>query len=147
MANTENNEVQNVFYVPVNFADNGKIANGMFATRNAVEAIILVALLGYPLVILPISFTVKVILGAVILIPVGIFALIGVDGDSLSQFLVRVWKYRKQKRRLHLTPPGAIGSERTAPKKSETIEREEGHDEETREEGESAEEPEAGEGA
>lgn len=101
------NEINNVFAIPVNYTDSGKFANGMFETRNAIEAVILVVLLGYPLVAwVPVSLTAKVVIGTIFILPLAILALIGIDGDSFTQYVMRVFKYTKSKRKLHLRRVG-----------------------------------------
>jgi len=103
----ENNEINNVFAIPVNYTDSGKFANGMFETRNAVEAVIVVALLGYPLFAwFSFSIMAKIVIATVLVLPLAILALIGIDGDSFSQYLVRIFKYRRNKRTLHLRRVG-----------------------------------------
>jgi len=120
----ENNDFNNVFAIPVNYTDSGKFANGMFETRNAIEAAILLVLFGYPLVFwAPFSLTVKVVVGAIFLLPLTILALIGIDGDSLTQFIMRVFKYQKNKRNLHLRRVGYKYNEedlKFVPKKQDT---------------------------
>ncbi|MEE1502654.1 MAG: hypothetical protein UGF89_00175 [Acutalibacteraceae bacterium] len=103
----DNNEINNVFAIPVNYTDSGKFANGMFETRNAIEAVILVLLFGYPLVAwVPVSLTAKVVIATIFILPIAILALIGIDGDSFSQYVLRVFKYSKSKRKLHLRRVG-----------------------------------------
>ncbi len=103
----ENYEVNNVFAIPVNYTDSGKFANGMFETRNAVEAVALLVLIGYPLIKwVPVGLTVKLVIGTIFLLPLVILALIGIDGDSFSQYILRVFKFRKNKRKLHLRRVG-----------------------------------------
>ena len=37
----------NVYVIPANYTDSGKLFGGMIAPRNAVETVLLLALLGY----------------------------------------------------------------------------------------------------
>lgn len=98
---------ENVFAIPVNYTDSGRFLNGMFETRNAIEAGIVLFVLGYPLVAwLNWSLMTKVIIASVVILPLVILALIGIDGDSFTQYLIRIIKYSKQKRVLHLRRVG-----------------------------------------
>lgn len=101
------NDFNNVFAIPVNYTDSGKFANGMFETRNAIEAVILLVVLGYPLIAwVPIGLTAKIVVGTIVLLPLTILALLGIDGDSFSQYVMRVFKFGKNKRKLHLRRVG-----------------------------------------
>ena len=44
----EEREYRNVYVIPANYTDSGKLLGGMVETRNAVEAGALVLLVGYP---------------------------------------------------------------------------------------------------
>ena len=41
-------EYSNVYAIPANYTDSGKLLGGMVDTRNAIEAVLLVILVGYP---------------------------------------------------------------------------------------------------
>jgi len=98
----EEKEYNNIYAVPANYTDSGKLLGGMLEIRNTVEAIILVALLGYPeLVWLPVSTTAKVIIMTVTLIPLGVLALMGIGGDSLMQFFTHMIRFWVNRRNLH----------------------------------------------
>ena len=66
----EEKEFNNIFAIPVNYTDSGKVLGGMFELRNVIEAIILLLIVGYPeLRLIPMSGTVRIIVMAVTLIP------------------------------------------------------------------------------
>ena len=44
----EDRETANIYMVPANYTDSGKLFGGMVETRNAVEAGLLVAAAGFP---------------------------------------------------------------------------------------------------
>ena len=48
MIRLDEKEYNNIYAIPANYTDSGKILGGMLEPRNAVEAVILVVLLGYP---------------------------------------------------------------------------------------------------
>ena len=61
----EEKEYSNVYAIPANYTDSGKLLGGMVETRNAVEAVALVGLVGYPeLMWLPLSATIKIVVKA-----------------------------------------------------------------------------------
>ncbi len=84
--------------IPTNYTDAGKIL-GMFEIRNVVET----AAIGVPLIILilaasPFGLTWTVIGGAVIVVPVCGFGLLGVRDYSLLTFLRLYYAWRKGRR-------------------------------------------------
>lgn len=94
-------EELDVYVIPPNFIEGGKRFGGMFKMRNAIEAGILAggcALLGFKL---PLSLTGKIIVLCFISLPLAIFGLLGVDGESLSQYIVSVFKFLRNRRRLY----------------------------------------------
>ena len=44
----EEKEYSNVYAIPANYTDSGKLLGGMVEPRNAVEAVALVIMVGYP---------------------------------------------------------------------------------------------------
>ena len=83
----EEKEYSNVYAIPANYTDSGKLLGGMVETRNAIEAVFLVALVGYPeLMWIPMSTTIRIVVMTVTLIPLGVLAVMGIDGDSLVQY-------------------------------------------------------------
>jgi len=100
-------EYNNVYHIPANYTDSGKLLGGMLETRNAVEAGILVLAIGYPeLMWLPAKALTKAVVMIVTLVPTGVLALMGVGGDSLGQYLRHMVKFRMNKRKLHMRRVG-----------------------------------------
>ncbi len=98
----DDKEFNNIFAIPVNYTDSGKVLGGMFELRNVIEAVILLIAVGYPeLRLIPMSGTVRLIVMVVTLIPLAIFALVGIDGESLFQYAGHIAKYILNKRKLH----------------------------------------------
>ena len=86
----KNKEERDIFLIPPNFLNEGSLFGGMLKLRNTLEAVILVAGITITIPILKItvfSFTAKTILLCLTALPIGIFALIGVGGESLTAFL------------------------------------------------------------
>ena len=65
----EEQEFNNVYAIPANFTDSGKILGGMVEPRNAIEALILVFALGYSeLMLISMASTVRIVVMVVTLI-------------------------------------------------------------------------------
>lgn len=95
-------EYNNVFAIPANYTDSGRIMGGMLETRNAIEAVIIVGLIGYPEIAwLPLDTTIKIVVVVVTIIPVGVVALMGIGGDSLMQYMSHIVEYWFSRRKLH----------------------------------------------
>ena len=66
----EDREFDNVFSIPANYTDSGKILGGMLEPRNAIEAVILLVIVGYPeLMWIPMPSTIRIVVMTVTLIP------------------------------------------------------------------------------
>ena len=86
------------FFIPTNFEDSGKLM-GIFNMRNVIEA----GILSLPFVFLtfklvPVSLTWKIILSAVFAIPIGGFALIGINDDPLTVFVKIWWRWLRNRK-------------------------------------------------
>ena len=96
MSNQNENDT---YIIPPNFVDTGTFFGGMFKARNVIEAGILSAAVGIPVcVFLPLGLTAKIIVLCLTALPIALFALIGISGESLSSFLVIFLKYLKNRR-------------------------------------------------
>ena len=68
-------EYSNLFAIPANYTDSGKIFGGMLEPRNAIEAVLLVLVVGYPeLMLIPMPGTIRIVVMTVTLIPLAIVA-------------------------------------------------------------------------
>lgn len=95
-------EYSNTYVIPPNYTDSGKLLGGMLETRNTIEAAVLIVLVGYPeLMWLPLSVTAKIVVMTVTLLPLGVFALMGLGGDSLLQYATHIVLYWFHRRKLH----------------------------------------------
>lgn len=103
----EEKEYNNLFAIPANYTDSGKILGGMLEPRNAIEAVILLIAVGYPeLMLIPMPTTIRIVVMTVTLIPLGILAAMGIDGDSLFQYAGHIIRYLARRRKLHLRRVG-----------------------------------------
>jgi type IV secretory pathway VirB4 component len=76
----------------------GTFCGGMFKARNAIEAIILAAAVGLPVLRLNISLSARIIVLCVTALPLALFALIGINGESLSSFIWNFLVFLKNRR-------------------------------------------------
>ncbi len=98
----EEKEYSNVYAIPANYTDSGKLLGGMVETRNAVETLLLVALVGYPeLAWIPMSTTIRIVVMTVTLLPLAVVSFMGIDGDSLLQYLGHIVAFFVHRRKLH----------------------------------------------
>lgn len=98
----DDREVNNIYAIPANYTDSGKLFGGMLEVRNTVEAVFLVVLLGYPeLMWLPITGTMKIVVMTITLLPLGVVALMGIAGDSLLQYCGHITRHSLRRRQLH----------------------------------------------
>ena len=89
----EEKEYSNVYTIPANYTDSGKLFGGMVDTRNAIETLFLVALVGYPeLFLIPMPGTIRIVVMTVTLLPLAVLCVMGVDGGSLFRF----WTNRRK---------------------------------------------------
>ena len=97
----------NVYAIPANYTDSGKILGGMLELRNAIEAGLLLILAGYPeLMWLPVSDTIKIVIMTVNMLTLGVLAVMGIDGDSLFQCLCHVLAFAGNRRKIHMRRVG-----------------------------------------
>lgn len=97
----EDREFDNVYSIPANYTDSGKILGGMLEPRNAIEAVILLIVVGYPeLMWIPMPTTIRIVVMTVTLIPLAVVAMMGIDGDSLFQYLGHIIHYFFNRRKL-----------------------------------------------
>lgn len=112
-----NKNDHDTYIIPPNFIETGTFFGGMFRARNVIEAGILVFAIGAPVFLfLPFGLTTRIIILCLTALPVGLFALIGISGESLSQFLVIFLKYLRNRR--VVGGDGAQPEEKAAPSKS-----------------------------
>ena len=88
----------NEYFIPSNFEDSGKLV-GVFKIRNTVEA----GVLSLPFVYLIFKFlslglTWKIIVSAIFAVPIGGFALMGINDDPLTVFAATVWKWWRRRK-------------------------------------------------
>ena len=94
-----NKNDHDIYIIPPNFIETGTFFGGMFLARNVIEAGILAFAIGTPVFLfLPFGLTARIIALCLTALPVALVALIGISGESLSQFLVTFLKYLRNRR-------------------------------------------------
>lgn len=103
----EEREYSNIYAIPANYTDSGKIMGGMLEVRNAVETGFLVALVGYPeLMVIPMPIKIRIVVMTLTLLPLGVLSMMGIDGDSLFQYVSHMLRYVAGRRKLHFRRVG-----------------------------------------
>ena len=121
-----NNNDHDTYIIPPNFVDTGTFFGGMFKARNVIEAGILSAVVGIPVfVCLPFGLTTRIIVLCLTAMPLGMVALIGISGESLSSFLFIFLKYLRNRRVVGIeeqsSSPGAANDKPAPAKKRQKI--------------------------
>jgi hypothetical protein len=95
-------EFSNVYAIPANYTDSGKLLGGMLETRNTIETCFLLLLAGYPqLMWMTVPITIKVVVMTVTLLPLCVIGLMGIGGDSLMRYAVHMVMFFVRRRKLH----------------------------------------------
>lgn len=92
-------ERHNVYIIPDNFIEGGRVFNGLIKTRNLIEGIFFALITGFPLwnIAYP-SLEVKIIVMISCIGPVFLLALFGINDSSLLENIIYFLKWRKNKR-------------------------------------------------
>lgn len=91
-------EKQTIVFIPRNFIEKGTFMGGMFKIRNAIEGGILAVLIAIPVIQLPLSLTVRIIILCMTALPAAMISLIGIGGESISAFLMNALRFLKNRR-------------------------------------------------
>ena len=95
------NEERDVYIIPPNFIEGGTLMGGMFKTRNVIEASILGVVTGWPVMNLGLSLTTRIIILCLTALPLVLIAIIGISGESLSQFILLFISWLRNRRQLN----------------------------------------------
>ena len=91
-------EETDIYVIPPNFIETGTIFGGTVKFRNAVEALLIALAIGIPEFRLPVTLTTKIIIACLTVLPLSLFAIIGINGESLSSFVINFFLYLKNRR-------------------------------------------------
>lgn len=114
-----------VYTIPPNFAQEGTIFSGRVRFRNAFEAGFLGLILLRLLISLEWGIRGKIYAGVILILPVVIFAVLGVQGESLTSFLFQFVKYLNR-RRILTAPNGRYRLKRNRRLKKQEKKRQKG---------------------
>ena len=88
----------NHYYIPNNFTTEGTLMGGSLKIRNVVEGGIMAFLVGYPIWLIPMNMTVKIVLLLSLCAPLAVLGIIGINSGPVSEFLSDYIKLKKAKR-------------------------------------------------
>ena len=91
-------EENDIYIIPPNFIDTGTVFGGTIKLRNAAEALVLSLLIGFPVFHIPATLTTRIIVACLTVLPAALFAVIGINGESLSSFVINFFVYLKNRR-------------------------------------------------
>lgn len=94
---SEENRID-IYTIPPNFAEEGTLLSGRVKTRNALETAFILAGLVPLILSLHVPGKTKIYIGMVVLVPVVILAVMGVQGESLFAFIASFIRYVKRRR-------------------------------------------------
>ena len=122
-------EHHDTYLIPPNFIEGGTFFGGMFKIRNVIEAGILAVAVGVPVLSIHISLTARIIILCLTALPLALFGLLGVSGESLSSFVFAFFKWLKNRRIVgkaeeKTKKTDKKGKQQVAPKKEKTVENE-----------------------
>lgn len=105
-------EERDAYLIPQNFVDTGTILGGTVKLRNAVEAAVLAVGSAIPLFYLPMEFNIRLMIVIAVSVPLGVFGVVGIGGDSLTQFVAHWFRFMKRRRIVTPTPQGNLEANR-----------------------------------
>lgn len=105
------------FWIPMNFKQPEKFMD--IPIRNLVESGVCVFLIYKGVSLTPFVFEIKLIAILILCTPVLIIGRFGIRGESISQFLFSYFKFRKNRKSLHMEPMKHIETEEEKNEKRE----------------------------
>ncbi len=103
----EQDKVRNTYEIPANYKNSGRWIQGKFEPRNVCETVVMVGLSVYlEMKFISAGMYVKLCIAIPTAMILGIFGLIGIDGDSFTQFIWRMICFLKKRRKLHMRRVG-----------------------------------------
>ena len=119
-------EENDIYIIPPNFIESGTIFGGTIKFRNAAEALLFSVLIGFPVFHLPVTLTTKIMIACLTVLPVALFAVIGIGGESLSSFAFNFLVYLKKRRIVGLQPDADSVADDTPTKARRTFKKKSG---------------------
>ena len=88
------------YMIPPNFAEEGTMFSGRVKTRNAIETALILMILVPALLMLKIPSRAKMYVAIIVIVPVVILSVIGVQGESLFSFIGSFFRFALRRRYL-----------------------------------------------
>ena len=98
-------ERSDVYIIPPNFAKEGTLFSGRIEGRNAFEAAVLFIVLFRILFFIDVSIKLRIYIGIIVILPLTILAVVGVNGESLLSFIIQFIRF-VTRRRVVTVPDG-----------------------------------------
>ena len=98
-------ERSDVYIIPPNFAKEGTLFSGRIEGRNAFEAAVLFIILFRILFFIDVSIKIRIYIGIIVILPLTILAVVGVNGESLLSFIIQFIRF-VTRRRVVTVPDG-----------------------------------------
>lgn len=113
MYDDENYE-QAQYFIPINIGDDGGVLGGRFKKRNMIEAVVIGLLLTlvWKIIFYPYDIIIKIVAYIILVIPVVLFAIIGVNNESFLEFLLEYLAYKKKRRKMKFRLPMKLSEKR-----------------------------------
>lgn len=86
-------ERSDVYIIPPNFAKEGTLFSGRIEGRNAFEAAVLFIVLFRILLFIDVSIKLRIYIGIIVILPLTILAVVGVNGESLLSFIIQFIRF------------------------------------------------------
>ena len=98
----EKEEKQDIYIIPPNFIDTGTIYGGSIKLRNGIEAAIIFCIIAYFVFQFSFTLTTKILILIFTVFPAAIFAIIGINNESITSFIINFFRFLKKRRILGL---------------------------------------------
>lgn len=110
----DDNYEQAQYFIPINIGDDGGVLGGRFKKRNMIEAVVIGLLLTlvWKVIFYPYDIIVKIVAYIILVIPVVLFAIIGVNNESFLEFLLEYLAYKKKRRKMKFRLPMKLSEKR-----------------------------------
>lgn len=94
----EREERIEIYMIPPNFAEEGTMLSGRIRTKNAVETAAMLLVLVPLLLCLDMTVKTKMYIAMIVLVPIGILGILGIQGESLFAFIGSFFRYLTRRR-------------------------------------------------
>ena len=87
-----------IYTIPPNFAEEGTMLSGRIKTRNAVELAVLSIIFFLVIFAVEVSIRTKIYIAIIVMLPVSVIAVLGIQGESLFAFIGGILRFAKRRR-------------------------------------------------